>query len=81
MAYADDEDVVTGNKNGTKVFDLQESTYWSTNQGVPFPHHIVIDMGQEQTVSGFQVLPRMEENAPESIRDYRIFVKSSPFKM
>ena len=81
VAYADDEDVVTGNKNGTKVFDLQESTYWSTNQGVSFPHHIVIDMGQEQTVSGFQVLPRMEENAPESIRDYRIFVKSSPFKM
>ena len=81
VAYADDEDVVTGNKNGTKMFDLQESTYWSTNQGVSFPHHIVIDMGQEQTVSGFQVLPRMEENAPESIRDYRIFVKSSPFKM
>lgn len=81
VAYADDEDVVTGNKNGTKMFDLQESTYWSTNQGVPFPHHIVVDMGQEQTVSGFQILPRMEENAPESIRDYRIFVKSSPFKM
>ena len=81
VAYADDEDVSTGNKNGTKVFDLQESTYWSTNKGVPFPHHIIIDLNQDQTISGFQILPRMEENAPESIKDYRIYVKSGAFKM
>ena len=79
--YADDEDVVTGNKNGTKAFDQQESTYWSTNKGVPFPHHLVIDLQKEQTITGFHLIPRMEEGAPEAIKDYRIFVKSSPFKM
>lgn len=80
IAYADDEDVTSGNKNGDKIFDLQESTYWSTNQGVKFPHHIVIDMNQDQTITGFQILPRMEDGAPESIKDYKIYVKSESFK-
>ena len=81
VAYADDEDVTSGNKNGDKVFDLQESTYWSTNQGVQFPHSIIIDLNQDQTISGFEILPRMESGAPESIKDYRIYVKSKEFKM
>ncbi len=81
IAYADDEDVKSGNKNADKIFDLQESTYWSTNQGVAFPHTIVIDMGQDKQISGFQILPRMEEGAPEAIKDYRIYVKSAAFKM
>ena len=80
IAYADDEDVSSGNKNADKIFDLQESTYWSTNKGVQFPHTVVIDMGQDKTMSGFQYLPRMEEGAPESIKDYRIYVKSESFK-
>ncbi|MCR4994805.1 MAG: beta-galactosidase [Bacteroidales bacterium] len=79
-AYADDEDVSSGNKNADKIFDLQESTYWSTNQGVQFPHHVVIDLGQDQTFGGFQYLPRAEEGAPESIKQYRIYVSSSLFK-
>ncbi|MBO4612177.1 MAG: beta-galactosidase [Bacteroidaceae bacterium] len=80
IAYADDEDVQSGNKNADKIFDLQESTYWSTNRGVQFPHTVIIDMGQDKTMSGFQYLPRMEEGAPESIKDYRIYVKSEAFK-
>ncbi|MCQ2111878.1 MAG: beta-galactosidase [Bacteroidaceae bacterium] len=79
VAYADDEDVSSGNKNGDKVFDLQESTYWSTNIGVPFPHSLVIDMNQNHTVTGFQILPRMEKGAPKSIKNYKIYVKNSIF--
>ncbi|MBP5381640.1 MAG: beta-galactosidase [Bacteroidaceae bacterium] len=80
IAYADDEDITSGNKNADKIFDLQESTYWSTNKGVQFPHAVIIDMGQDKTMSGFQYLPRMEEGAPESIKDYKIYVKSESFK-
>ena len=80
IAYADDEDVQSGNKNADKIFDLQESTYWSTNRGVQFPHTVIIDMGQDKTMSGFQYLPRVEDGAPESIKDYRIYVKSESFK-
>ena len=28
----------------------------------------------EQTITGFDYLPRMEEGAPGSIKDYKIFV-------
>jgi len=80
VAYCDDEDIETGNKTADKIFDLQESTYWSTNRGVKFPHHLIIDLGQDQTFTGFQYLPRVEAGAPESIKHYRIYVKSSQFK-
>ena len=80
VAYCDDEDIESGNKTADKIFDLQESTYWSTNRGVQFPHYLVIDLGQDQTFTGFQYLPRVEAGAPESIKQYRIYVKSSLFK-
>ena len=80
VLYADDEDVKSGNKSADKIFDLQESTYWSTNKGIPFPHTIVIDLGQDKKISGFQILPRVEQGAPEAIKDYRFYVKSAPFK-
>lgn len=71
--YADNEDT-NDNKTLDKLFDLQESTYWSTCKGIQYPHTIVIDMGSEQTISGIQYLPRAEEGAPASIKDYKIFV-------
>ncbi len=81
VAYCDDEDITSGNKTADKIFDLQESTYWSTNRGVQFPHYLIIDLGQDQTFTGFQYLPRVEAGAPESIRHYRVYVKSDAFKI
>ncbi len=81
IAYADDEDITTGNKTADKIYDLQESTYWSTNKGIQFPHYIVIDLGKDEVISGFQYLPRMEQGAPESIKDYKIYVKSELFNL
>lgn len=77
--YADDENISDGNQTGDKVFDLQESTYWSTNRKAPYPHTLVIDLGSEQQLSGFQYLPRVEAGAPGAIADYRIYVKSEKF--
>ena len=72
--YADSEDE-NGNHTGDKVYDLQESTYWQTSKGASFPHLLVIDLGGEQTVSGIEYLPRAEQGAPGSIKDYKIYVK------
>jgi len=71
--YADSENE-NGNHTGDKVFDLQESTYWTTTKGSGFPHLLVIDLGSEQTVSGIEYLPRAEQGAPGSIKDYRIYL-------
>ncbi|MCR5314102.1 MAG: beta-galactosidase [Bacteroidaceae bacterium] len=80
ISYADSEDIKTGNRAGDKIYDLQESTFWSTVKGVKFPHHIIIDLGKERTVTALQYLPRMESNVPGAIKDYRIYVKKGQFK-
>ena len=72
--YADSENE-NGNHTGEKVYDLQESTYWQTSKGANFPHLLVIDLGAEQTVSGIEYLPRAEQGAPGSVKNYRIYVK------
>lgn len=78
--YADSEDVARVNRSADKTFDLQESTYWSTEDGVKFPHAIVIDLGAQHKLSGIQYLPRMESEVPGAIKDYKVYVKSEPFK-
>jgi len=81
ISYADSENISSGNQAGDKIYDLQESTYWSTVKGVQFPHHIIIDLGKVRTVTALQYLPRMESTVPGAIKDYRIFVKKDKFKL
>lgn len=77
--YADSESTNWGNYTADKIYDLQESTYWSTIQGSAYPHTLVIDLKSEYTIGGFRYLPRAEENAPGSIKSYKVYVKSDPF--
>ena len=74
VRYADSEDDEQGNHLAEKVFDLQESTYWSTAAGSKAPHLLVIDIGNTRTVTGIEYLPRAEQGAPGSVKDYRIYV-------
>lgn len=78
VVYADSEDM-KGNRSADKMFDLQESTYWSTAKGSAFPHVVVIDLGAEHSVGAIQYLPRMEADVPGAIRNYRVFVSWKPF--
>lgn len=72
--YADSENAKQENQTADKTFDLQESTYWSTMQGSPYPHLLVIDLGSEQTLTGIDYLPRAEQGAPGGVKDYKIFL-------
>ncbi len=83
VRYADSEEVDDANNIAGNVFDLQESTIWHTSYSVQkdkYPHQIVIDLGDTKQVTGFSYLPRLEANKPGMIKDYRIFVKKTPFK-
>ena len=71
--YASSENE-NGNHMLDKTFDLQESTFWQTERKAAFPHLLVIDLGSEQTVSALEYLPRAEQGAPGSVKDYRIFL-------
>ena len=78
--YADSEDVSHVNRSADKIFDLQESTYWSTEAGSSYPHAIVIDLGATHSLSGIQYLPRMESEVPGGIKDFKVYVRTEPFK-
>ena len=74
VKYSDSEDIRRGNFTVDKTFDLQESTYWRTAKNAELPHLMVIDLGSTQTVTGIDYLPRAEQGAPGSIKDYQVFV-------
>ena len=71
VMYADSEDAAA-NRTGEKTFDLQESTYWSTKPGTPFPHAILIDLGCDYDLTALQYLPRPDTGTPGAIRRYRL---------
>ena len=74
--YTDSEDAAGGNHTADKMYDLQESTYWSTVGGV-YPHRVIIDLGMPYQVAGIEYLPRMQNGAPGSIRRFRLSVADS----
>lgn len=74
VKYADSENIHRANNTADKIFDLQESTYWQTAKGVDLPHVVVIDLGEIQSVSGLEYLPRAEQGAPNGIKEYKIYV-------
>ena len=71
--YANSEDE-GGNHLGDKVFDLQESTYWQTEKGASTPHLLVLDLGSEQSIKALEYLPRAEQGAPGSVKDFKVFI-------
>lgn len=80
VAYADSEEDAHTNRSADKIFDLQESTYWSTTVGSQYPHAIVIDLGDVHTLNGIQYLPHMGSEVLGGIKDFKVYVKTTPFK-
>jgi beta-galactosidase len=84
VVYADSEEADDANHIAGNVFDLQESTIWHTSYSKSkdrFPHQIVIDLGEDKVVTGFEYLPRMEAGKPGMIKDYHVYIRTSPFKL
>ena len=73
VKYADSEEE-DGNHTGDKAFDQQETTYWKTQEGSSFPHLLVIDLGEVQTLTGLQILSRTEKETPGAMKGYKIYV-------
>ena len=73
--YISSEDNEGVNRTGDKIFDLQESTYWTTAKGAEAPAVVVIDLGRNATISAIQYLPRMEPQAPGAVKNFRIYMK------
>lgn len=84
VLYADSEEITASNSAADKVFDQQESTVWQT-QAVgakpAHPHQVVIDLGDVVKVTGFRYLPRSDKSTAGMIKDHRVFLKTTAFKL
>ena len=84
IIYADSEEVSVGNYSAEKIFDQQESTFWSTAWTVsktPHPHQVVVNMVDAAKIKGFKYLPRTDKSTNGNVKSYRFFIKSSLFSI
>lgn len=84
IVYADSEEVSVGNYSAEKIFDQQESTFWSTAWTVsktPHPHQVVVNMEDTVKIKGFRYLPRTDKSTNGNVKTYRFFIKSSLFSI
>ena len=66
------------------ILDGQPATYWHTDSAgatpLPFPHQIVVDLGEAYTLGGIRYLPR--PGGPQEsgrIKEYRIYLDERAF--
>ncbi|PAW76945.1 MAG: hypothetical protein B9S32_13175 [Verrucomicrobia bacterium Tous-C9LFEB] len=79
LLWTDSDDSNQGG-SADNLLNGQSSSGWMTKGAAPFPHYVVIDLGQELEIGGFRFLPR--EGGPETpgrIKDYRFFQSHTPF--
>jgi beta-galactosidase len=84
IIYADSEEITSANHAADKLFDLQESTFWqsqTTGAKPGYPHQVVIDLGEQASLSGFRYLPRSDGKKEGHIKEYSVYLKSEPFKL
>mgnify|MGYP000164034863 CR=1 FL=1 len=77
--YADSEDVSHVNCSADKIFDLQESTYWSTTKDTPYPHSVVIDLGSTRTLTGHTISTQNGKSRYRWNQRFKVYVKSKAF--
>lgn len=82
VVYADSEEIGGDDGNANNVFDLQPTTFWHTewmNDSPAHPHILVIDIGENQEVSGLEYLPR-QDSPNGRVKDIKIYLRKTPFK-
>jgi beta-galactosidase len=65
---------------GENALDGQSSSQWNTTlSNSPYPHAIVIDLGQSTAIGGIRYLPSSDLKNPGHIKDYRVYVSDKSF--
>lgn len=68
----------SGNE-ATKAIDGNGGTFWHTRWSSPAgvaPHHITVDMGVNQEVSGFLAIPRTDNDTNGLIRKFMLYISN-----
>ncbi len=83
IIYASSEETGSEDGKSDNAVDGNPSTYWHTaySSGEQnHPHHLVVDIGSEQTITGVKLLPRQGDPPPNGrIKNARFFVRRDAF--
>ncbi len=77
IAACDSEERASEDGSAENLVDGQTANFWHSewSQTSPqHPHYVVIDLGQEETVGGFNFTPRQSTNGGGRIKGYRVYV-------
>jgi beta-galactosidase len=81
ILYADSEENFAEGDLADNAIDGDSDTFWHTLWSAPHPSHphtLVVDLGEEQEISGVRLLPR-QDSPNGRIKDYRLYLSSAPF--
>ena len=76
IAYVDSEEHIGEDGAAENAIDGQTANFWHTewkNAQPNYPHRLILNLGQSQTISGFRYVPRQGSTSGR-IKDYRIYV-------
>jgi len=63
------------------AFDSQPETFWHTkwqNRRDPFPHHLVVDMGESKNVSAIRIYNRQDGNKNGFVKEFHFYLSDTP---
>ncbi len=77
IAYVSSEESINENAVAENAIDGQTFNFWHTewsSEKPDYPHCLIIDLGEEEKISGFVYVPRMEDNAAGRIKNYKVII-------
>lgn len=83
ILWVDSEEITAEAGNAENMLDGQPNTHWHTaysSAHSTYPHRVVIDLGESQTLGGIRYLSRSgDTNRPGRVKSYRVYVSDQPF--
>jgi len=79
IAYVDSEERAGEDGTAENAIDGQTANYWHTewkNASPGYPHRLILNLGQSQTIAGFRYVPRQGDTTGH-IKDYRIYISDT----
>jgi hypothetical protein len=76
VVHVDSEETAGEDGKGANAVDGDPSTIWHTqwqDDSPPCPHELVIELVPPSTISGFTYLPRQDDQANGTIKDYEFY--------
>ena len=84
ILWVDSEEVSAEAGYADNMLDGQPNTHWHTaygnNKTTPYPHRVVIDLGETTSIGGIRYLARSGDNSrPGRIKSYRVYLSDKPY--